>query len=40
LLSGEISLTRIVGHDHDFLLADAITPDELIEVDPFLQSHA
>ncbi len=40
MLSREVSLARIVRHDHNFLLTDAITADELIEVDGLLQSHA
>ena len=39
LFARKIRLARIVGHDHHVFLADAVTTDELIELDSFLERH-
>ena len=40
LLARQVRLARIIGHDHDFFLSDAIAAHELIKVDRLLQRHA
>ena len=40
LFTREVWLTRIIGHDHHFLLANAVAANELIEINELLQSHA